>query len=165
MLNLNAATSSKNTLCQHLRKKFIFTQQLISKCDNVKSELKQEGYLCSVLAQSTQHKENTFQKYIYLYHILISYNTHCTCSFHKTFWDPNSLIHYNDGLIVNRLPKQNGLVELHQWPQVCLKQIYNTLTTPFIDIFRYICLWVTSSYMLPLMKPWCQAAKWLLVKK
>lgn len=39
--------------------KYIFTQQLIKKCDNVTSELKQQGYLCRGLAESIQHKEHT----------------------------------------------------------------------------------------------------------
>lgn len=52
--------------------KYLSTQQLITKCDNVTPELKQQGYLCRGLAQSIQHKECTRQKEIYFYHILLS---------------------------------------------------------------------------------------------
>lgn len=49
-------------------------------------------------------------------------------------------------------------------PQLCLKQISNTLTMPFNDTCKYICLCMISLYMC-LMKPLNQAAKWLFIKK
>lgn len=135
------------------------------------TELKRQGYLCSGLVQSTQHKEHLSEIHLCTtFSFLKIHITHVhfiRLLQSKTFWDPYSgisLIHCNDGLIVNHCVKQNGLAELTGEPQVCYKQISNILAIPLIDIFKYICLCVISSYVLCLTKPWNQAAKWLFIK-